>query len=315
MKKIYFIILMFITLISCEKSQDNNDVIIRQYGDIYEDIGFSVTNVSDGYVIAGQLTEVSRNAGALINPSDALNNKKMAIIKTDKTGNVIWTKSFGDSTAVGSKVLALDDGSVICTGFVTTAENLKDVFVVKVDASGTSLKQKIYSASGNQYGTDIVKFPDGFMILGSTDVAGTGGTEFSSNAPGKKDLYILKIDNNLELFRPPIHVGYPGNDVGVTIKADINVGYIIVGYTDRSEPGKAVVNKVFLLRVNTDGNGTAPQIFPAAIDEYAADMEVTNDGYIIPVTVGVEGTNQKGYILKVPENIYNTRRLFLPTQQ
>jgi len=106
----------------------------------------------------------------------------------------------------------------------------------------------------------------------------------------------------------PTAVGFPGDDEGAALKADINGGYIVIGTTDRSEPGQAL-NNILLLRVNADGSATQPRILGSTlenntVDEYAADVEVLSDGYLVAATIGSEGTDQNGYIWKIPGNIY-----------
>ncbi len=307
MKRNYGILLLLIVLSSCQKSQDYNDNILKFYGDVYEDIGYSVAKTDNGYVIGGQLTIVSRT-GNYINTDKSQNNKKLAIIKTDADGNEIWKKSFGDKlTGTGSKIIVLDDGSIVCTGYLTDTVNLqRDIFVVKVDANGETLMQKTYQSSGNQYGIDIVKTSEGFLILGSTDVARLPLTDSTGNIAGNKDILLIRTDNNLEQIQSIVK-GYPGNDVGAAIKPDINGGYIVAGTTDRSEiKTDQAANNILLLKINSLFQVTNSKIIGKTDDEYAVDLEVTSDGYIIPVTVGADGTNQKGFILKVPQDIYST---------
>jgi hypothetical protein len=79
-----------------------------------------------------------------------------------------------------------------------------------------------------------------------------------------------------------------------------------VGTTDRSElkADKQAGNNIFLLRVNADGSATQPRIIGGTADEYAADMEVLNDGYLIAGTTGSEGSVQQGYVWGISSNIY-----------
>ena len=310
MARIYLIIVLLILLSSCEKTQDINDNMLKFYGDALEDIGYSVAAVDNGYVIGGQFTEVSRTQGNLIN--DKASVKNMGIIKTGPDGNEIWKKNFGGGLpAVGSKVLTLDDGSVICVGYIIDTLTLlkdKDIFVVKVDAEGTGSIQKTYKPNGdigNQYGVDIIKTPEGFLILGTTDVERQPLTDSTGNAAGKKDILLLRINNNLEPIVEPTAVGFPGDDEGVALKADMNGGYIVVGTTDRSDNQSLQSgNNIFLLRVNADGSATQPRILGGLDDEYAADIEVLDDGYLIVGTDGIEGPDQRGYVWKVLSDIY-----------
>lgn len=303
MTRKYVILLLIILFSSCEKSQDKDDNLLKFYGDALEDIGYSVAKIENGYVITGQFTEVARTGGNSIDNDNSI--RKMGIIKTGTDGNMIWKKSLGDRPqAAGSKVLALGDGSVICTGYVVDSVTLKrDIFVVKLNADATESLQKVYKSDGNQYSTDIIETTEGFLILGTTDVERQPLTDSTGNADGKKDILLLRINSNLEPVVPPTAFGFPGDDEGAALKADINGGYIVVGTTDRSEPGQAQ-NNIFLLRVNTDGSATQPRILGGTDDEYAADIEVLSNEYLVAGTIGSEGTNQQGYVWKISNNIY-----------
>jgi hypothetical protein len=306
MTKIYIIVLFLFILSSCEKSQDKNVNLLKFYGDALEDVGYSVAKVENGYVITGQLTEVSRLANNYIDEKSSV--KKMGVIKTDINGNLINKLSFGGKqTAVGSKVLALDDGSTISLGYVIdTVTQLKAIYVVKVDATGTQAVEKIYKTEGNQYGTDIIRTPEGFLILGITDVAREPVTESTGNTAGKNDIQLLRINSDLEPIGSPIVVGFPGNDEGAAIKQDISGGYIVVGTTDRSDQSsdKQGGSNILILRINSDGSTTEPRIIGGTDNEYAADIEVLNDGYLIAGTLGSEGPDQRGYVWRLSSDIY-----------
>ena len=292
-----------IILSSCEKAIDSGDIIVKFYGDAYEDIGYSVVKADNGYVITGQLTEISRNPGNYINGSE----KKLGVIKTDSDGNIVWQKILGDKvSASGSKVI-YDDGHIICVGYSFDSVTLqKDIYVAMMDADGNGLVQKIFKSEGNQYGTDIIKTPAGFLILGTTDVE-QGSGESTGNAPGKKDILLLTINDNLDQLLPPVGKGFPGNDEGIAIRQERNGGYIVVGTTDRSdnsENGQAGDN-ICLFRVNVDGSTTQIRIIGNAEDESAADIEVLDDGYLVAGTIGKEGFDQRGYVWKIPSDIYD----------
>jgi hypothetical protein len=304
------IILLAILLSSCQKGNEYEDLILKFYGDVYEDIGYSVAKSGDEFVIGGQFTEISRTGGNYIEVEKSVNNKKLAIIKTDNGGNIVWKKSFGNKlTAFGKKVLVLDDGSIICIGSIDDTVTLrKDIFIVKVASDGTNPVQKIYGGIGNQTGTDILKTTEGFLLLGKTDAERLPQTDSTGNISGKTDILLIRLNNNLDQIGSPVAAGFPGNDLGAAIKNDINGGYIVVGTTDRSEMKREqqALNNILLLKVNTLGNVVKTRIIGGVSDEYAADFEVLSDGYIVPVTVGTEAVNQKGYILKIPADIYAT---------
>jgi hypothetical protein len=294
--------ILLVLFTACEKTSDV-PYTLKFYGDAFEDIGYSVAILSDGYVIAGQLTDISRKGGNFIESS----NVNMGILKVNWKGDKIWkTSAGGKYNDKGLKILPLSEGSMICVGsFTDTTTALPgktDIFVVKLSSAGEIIWQRTYGGQGNQSGTDIIKTPDGFMILGSTDVERQPLTDSTGNISGRTDILILKINNNGD-FIESFAYGYPGNDIGSCIKPDIDGNYIIFGTTDRSDPGQAK-NNLILIRINSVGYATESKIIGGTDDEYSSDMEVLSDGYLITGTVGKEGENQYVYVSKLDKNIY-----------
>ena len=311
MARKYFFILMLILLSSCEKNKNVNENLLKFYGDALEDIGYSVARADNGYVIAGQLTEVHRPTQNYILPSSS--SRKMGIIRTNDDGNALWQKSFGDKLpSVGTKAIVLGDGSVICVGYVidTVPPFQRNIFIVKSDGEGNPLLQKIYKRprvddKSNQYATDIVQTSEGFMVLGVTDAERTPISDSAGNVAGKKDILFLRISNTLEVIST-YATGFPGDDEAVAIKPDINGGFIVLATTTRSNKPAAEQGgtNILLMRVNDQGTDTEQRIIGGKENEYAADFEVMNDGYMITATIGSEGTSQTGYVWKMPVNIH-----------
>jgi hypothetical protein len=143
-------------------------------------------------------------------------------------------------------------------------------------------------------------------MLGTTDVLREPATEYTGNAAGKKDILLIRLNNDLEYIFTPRAEGFIGNDEGVAIKSDINGGYIVVGTTDRSDqPSGQAGTNIFLLRINSDGSTTQPRIIGGTDDESAADIEVLSNGYLVAGTIGNEVAGQKGYAWSIPADIYN----------
>ena len=301
----YGIIVLMVILSSCETNQEEDTSLLRLYGDALEDIGYSIAKTDDGYIIGGQFTDVVRD-GSYIKVDSS--EKKMGIIRTDINGTLIWKKSYGnDKIAVGSKVITLSDGSFAATGYiVNSGASQKDVFVVKISADGSNSSQKSFGGDGNQFGIDIIQTQEGFMVLGSTDVARAGTADSIGNVSGKRDIYLLRLDNNLELIGAPKAFGYPGNDAAVAIRNDAKNdkgGYVIAGTTENSWP-KQKLNNIFILKTNIYGEPTQIRVLGGTDDEYASDIEILDDGYLIAGIVGADGTEQSVYLVKVPVNIF-----------
>jgi hypothetical protein len=305
MKIKYLILFMAAVLFSCERNSDINDILLKFYGDAYEDIGYSVSETDNGYVITGQITRLTRDGNYILSDTN-----KVAVIRTDYEGNSIGEPQIfgGKLPGSGTKVLTLEDGTIVAVGYVVdTVTNKKDIYAVKLNPGG-DYDQLIYKRTGNQYATDVIQTQDGFLILGTTDIKREPSTEVTGNAAGKKDIFLLRVNNNLDTLAPIPAVGFIGNDEGVAIKHDLGGGYIVAGTTDRSDrpASEQSGNNVFLLRVNSDGSTTQPRIVGGTLNETASDFEVLSDGYLIAGTIGDEGSaDQRGYIWKMPRDIYN----------
>lgn len=305
MKIKYLILFMAAVLLSCERNSDTKDILLKFYGDAYEDIGYSVSETDNGYVITGQITRLTRDGNYILSDTN-----KVAVIRTDYEGNSIGEPQIfgGKLPGSGTKVLTLEDGTIVAVGYVVdTVTNKKDIYAVKLNPGG-DYDQLIYKRTGNQYATDVIQTQDGFLILGTTDIKREPSTEVTGNAAGKKDIFLLRVNNNLDTLAPIPAVGFIGNDEGVAIKHDLGGGYIVAGTTDRSDrpASEQSGNNVFLLRVNSDGSTTQPRIVGGTLNETASDFEVLSDGYLIAGTIGDEGSaDQRGYIWKMPRDIYN----------
>jgi hypothetical protein len=307
MSRKYIPVILSLLLISCVKNSDTSEGILKLYGDAYEDIGYSVSQATDGYLITGQYTQIFRTASTLGSYIDS-SSRKMVVIKTNTDGDLVWKAVVGGNlTGSGAKVIALDDGTSVAAGYVNDPSTLMDIYVAKLDASGNVLMEKTFKSAGNQYSTDIIKTQSGFLILGTTDVKREPSSEATGNAAGKRDILLLSLDNNFNSLITIPAQGFIGNDEGAAIKQDVNGGYIVVGTTDRSDKSSSIQagNNLIIFRLNADGSTTQPRIIGGLNNESASDFEVMSDGYMIVGTIGTEGTDQRGYVWKMPLNLYS----------
>lgn len=297
----YFLPFLILFLLSCEKSSDNENIFLKYYGDANEDIGYSVSKTVNGYFLTGQFTELTRDPD---NGRITASVRKMGVLRTNPDGNEVWKKLIG-TNASGTKVITLDDGNIIVTGYTIDPFNgQKDIYVAKFEANGEGFTEKTFRSPGNQYGTDIIRTNEGFLILGSTDVRREPSSEATGNADGKKDILLVRINNNLEMTGS-LATGFIGNDDAVALKSDINGGYMIIGTTDRSDrPASEQAGKnIFLLKVNSSVSTTQFRILGGTEDEQAADFEVLSDGYLLAGTKGPDG-EQCGYVWRMPADIF-----------
>ena len=124
------------------------------------------------------------------------------IAKLDTAGNIIWQKSIGGTGAdYFNAIIATSDNNYLCIG-QTTSNNgdvsgnhgSTDVWVVKINASGTILWSKCYGGTFQETAVDGVLTSDGgYALIGYTgsnngDVSGFHGTPNSNS-----DIWIIKL--------------------------------------------------------------------------------------------------------------------------
>jgi hypothetical protein len=305
MKKVIpFIFLLPLLFSRCQK-ETGESYILKLYGDVFEDIGYSVAIATDGYIIAGQFEDVKRENGAIV---DGSANKNMAVIKTDWQGNLKWKKSLGGKKAdYCSKIYQMADGSMLCVGTFTDTSAVtnygKEVFVVKLSAAGEILWQKTYEEKGNQTGKDIIEAPFGYLIIGTTDIENVPVTASSGNPEGKTDIFIISTDVN-GLLIDTLRRGFPGDEIASAIKRDGSGNFIILGTTEMpSNPIKK--HDLFFIKLNAQGKVIDSKITGSNDDEYSSDIEVLDDGYLVSATIGASGGEQQGYILKLNTEIHS----------
>jgi hypothetical protein len=140
------------------------------FGGTSSDQGRSVQQTSDGgYIIAGQ----SHSFGAGV--SDVY------LIKTDTSGNAVWTQTFGGiGIDEGYSVQQTSDGGYIIAGVTAS-----DVYLIKTDGSGNAVWEKTFGGNFGDQGASVQQTSDGGYII--------AGDTWSFGA-GNYDIYLIKTD-------------------------------------------------------------------------------------------------------------------------
>jgi hypothetical protein len=127
--------------------------------------GRDLIPTSDGnYLIAGRY---SRGDDADRSKADFL------FIKIDPMGNEIWARTFGDPGTIdyGEVIVESAGGGFVAAGDRTTSyyARSEDLLLVKIDANGEFLWERIFETAVHNMHGGIVRHPDGgYAVVGST---------------------------------------------------------------------------------------------------------------------------------------------------
>lgn len=154
-----------------------DSAFVRTYGGINMDIARDVKETPDkGFVVGGTTSSFGQG------------NTSMYLVKTDSMGRHLWSKNYGGLNSEWAYTLetTMDNGFLLA-GFSNSFSSNYDPYVVKTDANGEMLWQKIYGTDDWDFIYGSVLLPDsGFVLCGET----------YGNAIGGSDGYVIRIDKD-----------------------------------------------------------------------------------------------------------------------
>jgi hypothetical protein len=174
------------------------------------------------------------------------------ITKFDTEGNVLWQRLYGGSQGDYAATLqTTTDGGYIVAGLSTASNGNIDSYIIKLDATGEVIWQKMYGGLEFDLTSSIQETSDGGYIIAthscSTDIQG-------ATNHGGLDYYIIKLDANGDLIWQE---KYGGSGVDGTFSFDqaSDGGYIIVGGSDSTDITGCINNgsmDVYILKLNPE---------------------------------------------------------------
>jgi hypothetical protein len=142
------------------------------------DFAYSLQATNDGgFVIAGTTYSYGRG------------NADGYVVKTDGSGNVVWTKTYGGAYDDEFKsVVQTADGGFALTGYTKSYNDIDsgDVWVFKLDNMGDSTWCKFFGGGKEDFGNEIIQHP-------STELYIVGGTRSYSANPNYMSAYAIRL--------------------------------------------------------------------------------------------------------------------------
>jgi hypothetical protein len=103
-------------------------------------------------------------------PGDTLPWRDILLMRTDSSGNVLWTKTYGNFyDDVGSSVITLANNKFLLCGARNYNASSSNCAIIKTDSVGNIIwSNSFYSLSNYTYGNKIVLTNDGGYLVGTT---------------------------------------------------------------------------------------------------------------------------------------------------
>lgn len=185
--------------------------------------------VDGGVVMAGRYYgEIDFGGGKLPSPNE---NYQAFVVKYDKKGQHVYSKSFGDEFAeAATDVAALPDGSVLVTGTFNWPVDFgrgvlsplgTDIFVLKLDSDGNTVWSQRFGGDGPQRPRAIAATGDGgAVIVGAT--SGKFDVGLGDAVDTSSDAFVLRLDS----------MGAAQWFDIMDSDGNVNVNDVAVGFTD-----------------------------------------------------------------------------------
>jgi hypothetical protein len=236
--------------------QDGDTLWTRTYGGPdYED-GHSVQQTADGgYIIAGHTN--SFGAGF----------DDVYLIRTNASGDTLWTRTFGgDTDDYGYSVQQTADSGYVIAGSTTRrgADNF-DVYLIRTNARGDTLWTKTYGGEYHDGGYSVLQTAEnGFVIVGYT----------ASSGAGSDDVFLINTDAQGDtLWTRTFGGGF--DDGSHSLQQTPDNGYIIAGTTSSFGAG---TDDVYLVKTDARGNALWTRTFGGTDRDIGSSVQHSADG-------------------------------------
>jgi hypothetical protein len=215
-------------------------------------------------------------------------------VKLTASGSISWQQSLGGSNNDRPRhILLMPDGNFIITG--STASNDKDMtgshgaadndlFVTKINPTGTTLWKKTYGGSKTEIGYHAVAATDGSIAILAVTNSTDGDVSGRSGISSALDIWIVNISYTNANINWQTIIGGTDTETPVSILQD-SQGLYLVGSTTASVDGDASANHgsddILITRLASNGTKTWSKTYGGPGIENLNSILPDNQGFII----------------------------------
>lgn len=273
------IILLLIIIYPYVVSSQNFE---RAYGSIYEDNAqFVIPAFDGGYLMAGYTLNATSSPG---------NSYDILLVKTDSSGNTLWSKTIGGTADDLSYWIeqATDSTYLICGNTFDNTTNTLDDFIIRIDLTGSIIFQKIYTFSHGERAFCIRQANDGgFVVAGETLI---GGVDLQMN------LFKTDTSGNIQWSKA---FGDSEQESSTYVKQTNDNGYILCGVSRFG----LTWSSIYIVKTDSSGNlqwskkyNTQPYLSRCDVSRV---LETADGGFIVSGTTSANQPLKSIVLMKI----------------
>jgi len=277
----------------------------KTFGGTGSDSAISVDTLPSGdLIVAGN---------SYSNDGDVSNNKggvDFWILRLNREGNIIWSKSFGGSNyddVVSVKYLIDGNFAVLgktsSTDFdVSGSHGNYDYWMIKIDANGDMLWQKCFGFSGADYPGDFVQLPDGGFLIGGRAYS------YGTSHHGGYDFWLLRLSSVGNILWEKCFGGFldDGNYGKIRILPLPENNFLVTGSTysnDGDIPFSHGNWDTWVFAIDQNANLLWERTFGSSEMEYPYDICQLTDGNFLWVGRQYSQNRNYGFLTKFRLNL------------
>jgi hypothetical protein len=221
------------------------------------------------------------------------------ILKLDSAGNIIWSKTYGDSEDNdASDIHQLPDGGFIVTGSTDTSGN-QNLWVFKLDSNGTKLWDRIYGGTMRDIGLCVRVLKDSSFIVDAWSKSNDGTLTNHHGPTSTLDVWLLKLDQD-GFIQWEKSYGGTDDDGGaapnsILISNDGAFVHIGSSYSDNLDVtghhGSTSSRDIWIFKADSLGHLLWELSLGGTDEDDAYDIQQLNDGsyVVIGITLSTDG--------------------------
>lgn len=268
----------------------------RTFGGSEADYLISLHATSDGgYLLGGTSSsgisgdKTEANAGSF----------DFWLLKIDASGNKLWDKSYGHSSYDGlSDIASTADGGYLLGGSSSfdapEGEEAMDIWLLKIDANGNPVWDKIFGGNSSDGLTAIVPATDGgYLLAGGSSSDATG--DKSENSRGASDFWAIKIDamGNKQWDST---FGGSGTEVLYDAAGTADGSFLLAGLSLSEPSGDKTAEKIgssdyWLVKVDASGNKVWDSTYGGTSAEHLTAVVASSQGDVLLAGYSLSGAS------------------------